>query len=112
MVTVVHHLFPNVIVAALSHHLTMVVLEPETTNRTRLVTYQLETPKAVNGGGLEVATRDMDFVNVGAAEDQAIACAVQRGFVSGANDYVEFGLFEGAITHFHQQLHHVLGGAR
>jgi hypothetical protein len=113
-VTVVHHLFPNVIVASLSHHVTMVVLEPETIDRTRLVSYQLARPGSDAGSAPQAAARDMDFVNVGAAEDRDIACAVQRGLKSGANDHLQFGLFEGAIMHFHQQLSDILdqGGLR
>ena len=29
---------------------------------------------------------------------------MQRGLASGANETLEFGRFEGAITHFHRQL--------
>jgi phenylpropionate dioxygenase-like ring-hydroxylating dioxygenase large terminal subunit len=110
-VTIVHHLFPNVIVASLSHHVTMVVLEPVSTGQTRLVTYQLAT-RLPDQAEPRAATRDMDFVNLGAAEDQAVACAVQRGLASGANEHLEFGLFEGAITHLHEQLHDLLGAVR
>jgi hypothetical protein len=40
-----------------------------------------------------------------------MAMAVQRGLASGANQTLEFGRFEGAITHFHRQLHELLGAA-
>jgi phenylpropionate dioxygenase-like ring-hydroxylating dioxygenase large terminal subunit len=102
MATLVHHVFPNVIVARLSHHTTMVVLEPEATNRTTLVTYQLTNRPAATS--TDAAARDADFVTLGAIEDRDIACAVERGLASGANDVVEFGRFEGALTHFHRQL--------
>ena len=105
--TTVDHLFPNVIVARLSHHTTMVVLEPVTVDRTREFVYQL-SGKAHGTSGASDARRDRDFVAVGAAEDLAVAAAVQHGLASGANEFLEFGRFEGAITHFHQQLDQAL----
>jgi phenylpropionate dioxygenase-like ring-hydroxylating dioxygenase large terminal subunit len=103
LVTVVYHLFPNVIVAHLSHHTTVVVLEPETIDRTRMVTYQLAHPEAG-----EAATRDSKFVEQGQAEDREMALTVQRGLTAGANDVLEFGRFEGALAHFHRQLTELL----
>jgi hypothetical protein len=37
-------------------------------------------------------------------EDQQMVSSAQKGLLSGANDYLEFGLFESAIGHFHTQL--------
>jgi phenylpropionate dioxygenase-like ring-hydroxylating dioxygenase large terminal subunit len=116
MATVVHHVFPNAIVARLSHHTAMVVLEPTTTDRTTLVTYRLASRRSTNGDGgsdgvkadVAAAARDTDFVKLGAVEDRDIACAVQIGLASGANEVLEFGRFEGAITHFHRQLGELL----
>lgn len=105
MVTVVYHLFPNVIVAQLSHHTTVVVLEPETPDRTRMVTYQLAHPSTS-----DAATRDAEFVEQGQTEDREMALTVQRGLTAGANEVLEFGRFEGAIAHFHRQLTELLGG--
>ncbi len=106
-VTFVYHLFPNVIVARLSHHTTMVVLEPLTVSSTRFVSYQLSSSVAASSG----AARDIDFVRLGAAEDLSMALAVQRGLASGANQTLELGRFEGAITHFHTQLTALLDGS-
>ena len=41
MVTFVYHLFPNVIIAVLSNHTTMSVLEPVRPSQTRFHTYRL-----------------------------------------------------------------------
>ena len=38
------------------------------------------------------------------AEDRDVACSIQHGLASGANDFFEFGLFEAAIGHFHRTL--------
>jgi phenylpropionate dioxygenase-like ring-hydroxylating dioxygenase large terminal subunit len=102
-VTSVYHLFPNVIVARLSHHTTVVVLEPRSTDTTNFVTYQLTNHRPAAGRRAD-ASRDADFVALGAAEDLGIAQGLQRGLASGANETLEFGRFEGAITHFHRQL--------
>jgi len=101
MATLVYHVFPNVIVARLSQHTAVVVLEPAGIDRTRLVSYQL-----VNRAGADEAraAKDAKFVDVGTEEDRDMARAVQHGLESGANDALEFGRFEGAIVHFHRQL--------
>ena len=39
-----------------------------------------------------------------------MACSVQRGLASGANEFLEFGRFEGAIGHFHRMLDAALAG--
>ncbi len=43
-VTRVHLMFPNVIIAELSAHITMVVLEPMTVSTTSFITYQVGPP--------------------------------------------------------------------
>ena len=106
MLTYVYHLFPNVMIAVLSRHTKVVVLEPVSVDRTRLVTYSL-------GGGEvdEAAARDAAFVDqTGAAEDREVTRAIQRGLASGANDAFTFGRFEGAIVHFHRALAAALAG--
>ncbi len=45
-----------------------------------------------------------DLLGAGAEQDFAVARAVQRGLASGANEHLDFGLFEGAIGHFHRTL--------
>jgi Ring hydroxylating alpha subunit (catalytic domain) len=103
--TVVHHVFPNTMVVRFSHHTLVAVLEPISVDRTRLVTFQLAGRSPVEDGDAGAdARRDADFVALGAAEDLAMAEAVQVGLASGANDVLTFGRFEGALAHFHRQL--------
>jgi phenylpropionate dioxygenase-like ring-hydroxylating dioxygenase large terminal subunit len=105
-VTSVYHLFPNAIVTALSHHVAFVVLEPVSVSATRVVTWSLTNRPEGSGD----AERDAAFVNQGgAAEDVAMACAIQRGLASGANESFVHGRFEGAIAHFHRALAAALG---
>lgn len=104
LVTYVYHLFPNALVAVLSHHTSLVVLEPISTSRTRLVSYAL-TDIGDDPETLAASKRDAEFVNdTGAAEDREVVCAIQRGLDSGANEVFTFGKFEKAIAHFHRTL--------
>lgn len=103
LLTYVYHLFPNALVTVLSSHTNLVVLEPLTADKTRLITYALTNAKGEEA--LAAAKKDAAFVgNTGAAEDRAIALAIQRGVGSGANDVFTFGHFENALIHFHRVL--------
>lgn len=109
-VTRVHLLFPNVIIAELSAHITMVVLEPLTVSKTAFITYQVGPPQlaAVESDRPDATARDLAFVELGGREDRDMALRVQRGLDSGANSHVTFGRFEGALGHFHRHLHAAL----
>lgn len=106
-VTRVYLLFPNVIVAELSAHITMVVLEPVSVSTTAFVTYQVGPEPSPAGAGSDRAdatARDLAFVELGGREDRDMALRVQRGLDSDANTEVTFGRFEGALGHFHRHL--------
>jgi phenylpropionate dioxygenase-like ring-hydroxylating dioxygenase large terminal subunit len=103
MLTHVYHLFPNVMLSTFPTNRLMTVLEPLAVDRTRLVTYTLSNQIAAEEGRTAVA-QGRDFVTAGAAEDREMACAAQHGLATRANDHFTFGLFEGAIGHFHQNL--------
>lgn len=105
LLTYVYQLFPNAIVAALSRHSKLVVLEPLSVDRTKLVTWTLGDPAVA-----EAVTRDAAFVDqTGGAEDRDVVQAIQRALGSGANDVFTFGRFESAIVHFHRTLGAALG---
>jgi phenylpropionate dioxygenase-like ring-hydroxylating dioxygenase large terminal subunit len=104
-VTYVYQLFPNTVVVVLSHHTLLSVLEPLSTEETRLVSYALTNRPAGDADAVAAAQRDAAFVNqTGGAEDVAVVCSIQRSLASGANDVFTYGRFEGAIAHFHRQL--------
>lgn len=103
MLTHVYHLFPNVIVATFPNNTLFTVLEPLSPDRTRLVTYTLSNDEQDEDSRAAVM-QARDFVTAGTAEDREMACAAQRGLATGANDVFTFGLFEGAIGHFHRNL--------
>jgi phenylpropionate dioxygenase-like ring-hydroxylating dioxygenase large terminal subunit len=109
MVTLVYHLFPNALVTVLSSHTSLVVLEPVSLGRTRLVSYTMTNRPLGDRDAEEAAKRDAAFVGqTGVTEDREIVCAIQKGVAGGANDVFTFGRFEGAIVHFHRELSQAL----
>jgi phenylpropionate dioxygenase-like ring-hydroxylating dioxygenase large terminal subunit len=108
--TFVYHLFPNVMIATLPKRLLMVVLEPVSLGVTREVRYMLVEPEALASSRARI-DKAVALDQQGAAEDREVVEAIQRGLASGANEAFEFGLFEGAIAHFHRNLHAALGAA-
>lgn len=102
-VTFLYHLFPNVMIATFPANRALVVLEPLAPDRTNIHTWVMTDVDD------ESAAAGIALVDSGLEEDRAMARAVQVGLASGANEFLEFGLYEGAIVHFHRQLHALLG---
>jgi len=102
--TYVYHLFPNVMIATFPANIFMTVLDPVAVDRTVLVTYILTTRGPDDVEAQTTIKRGGDFVTIGAAEDREVVCAIQRALASGANEFFEFGRFEGLIGHFHREL--------
>ncbi len=93
-------LFPNVSIATFPTHVSLSVIEPMSVDRTRVISYTLSTRPATD----DYLSRRRDFVSAGTAEDRAVAGAVQRGLAARANEVFTFGLFEGALRHFHRNM--------
>jgi phenylpropionate dioxygenase-like ring-hydroxylating dioxygenase large terminal subunit len=106
-VTQVYHLFPNVMIATFPTHVTISILEPLTTARTRLVTHTLSSMHDKDEDR-ETVERRLAFVNAGSVEDREVACSAQKGLSTGANEVFTFGLFEGAIRHLHMNLAQII----
>lgn len=102
--TYVYHLFPNAMVATFPGRIFMVSIEPLAIDRTRFVTYVLSDKDEQDGDGQAALAGAAQLVEAGALEDREVACAIQRSLGSGANEFFELGLFEGAIGHFHRTL--------
>jgi len=102
--TYVYHLFPNVMIATFPANIFMTVLEPVAVDRTVFITYVLTTRSAEDVEAATTIKRGGDFVQAGAVEDREVVCAIQRGLASGANEFFEFGRFEGLLIHFHREL--------
>ncbi|MGQ0629525.1 MAG: aromatic ring-hydroxylating oxygenase subunit alpha [Sporichthyaceae bacterium] len=108
IVTVLDHLFPNAVLARLTEHTAMVIVEPISATRSLLVIYKVATGPLDAEAEL-VVKRDIAFIETGLREDRAMAVAVQRGLAARAGDVV-FGRFESALTHLHEGLAAELGG--
>lgn len=105
--TYVNHLFPNIILAELSHHLSFGVIEPVSVSQTKITTYHLtrSTDEAGRDTAIEDAKRDLAFVNeTGQKEDIDLVTGIQKSLHSGANEVFTFGAFEPAIIHFHKEM--------
>jgi hypothetical protein len=99
-------------VATFPGRIFMVAIEPLAIDCTRFVTYVLTDQDLSDTGAQTTLKRGADFVDAGAIEDRDVACAIQRSLGSGANEFFEFGLFEGAIGRFHRALQSMIDGAR
>jgi phenylpropionate dioxygenase-like ring-hydroxylating dioxygenase large terminal subunit len=108
--TYLYHFFPNAAVATFPTHRQLIIFEPLAIDRTLTVSYLL-TRLAADDTGRADLKKGGDFVNAGLAEDRAAQIAVQRGLAARANDVFTFGLFEGAIRHFHKNLAEALEAA-
>ncbi len=106
--TIVDHYFPNVIIARLTAHSALVVVEPVSPTRSVLVISKLALP-AADGSIPDAVARDIVFVETGLLEDRAMAEGVQRGFAARTEDVV-FGRFEFALTRLHENLAAELSG--
>jgi len=105
LLTYVYHLFPNVTIAVLSHHTTMLILEPLAVNRTQVITYSLTNTALEGEAAVEKARHDANFVTkTGQTEDIALAKSIQASLGSGANEYFTFGRYEKLIGHFHRNM--------
>jgi phenylpropionate dioxygenase-like ring-hydroxylating dioxygenase large terminal subunit len=103
--TYAYQVFPATIVAVLSRHTALLLLEPIDVQTTRVTSHILTHAAADGEDAAAAAARDVEFVKqTGGAEDLAIAHAIQRNLASGANDVFTFGRYESAIVHFHRVL--------
>jgi choline monooxygenase len=103
--TLVYHLFPNAVVATFPGLRLLFVLDPVAPAETRLVTFAFSTSAggaAPPSGGEPRGERPL--LLDGVDEDFDAARSVQRGLARGANEFLEFGLYESAIGHFHRHL--------
>ena len=106
LATLVYHLFPNVSVSVLSKHTSVTIIEPLSPTRTQMTSYYVKhTDTNTRSISDEDAMRDVEFVNQsGQEEDRAAARAIQETVTTAANTHLNFGYFEKAIVHFHQNL--------
>jgi phenylpropionate dioxygenase-like ring-hydroxylating dioxygenase large terminal subunit len=109
VLTFLYHLFPNVAVATFPDNVSLIVNEPVAVDRTLMYTYTLTSLDLDDMDVAATLKTAVDLQVDGLAEDQEVACGIQHGLASGANEHFEFGQFEGALTHFHRGLRDIIG---
>ena len=102
--TYVYHLFPNVVISTFPGCMQVVVLEPIDESTTRQHTYLVSDIDEKDTESLNKVFEGQKFAAKGAIEDQQIVLSAQRGLLSEANEFLEFGLFEAAIVRLHTHL--------
>jgi len=111
LLTYVYQLFPNVMIAVLSHHTTVVILEPVSATKTRVINYSLTNGVLRGEEALAKARNDAEFVkDTGQTEDIALAKSIQASIDCGANEVFTFGHYEKLIGHFHRTLKPLVEG--
>lgn len=106
--TYVHHLFPNIIVSTHPGFRVITSIEPvaaDKTIQTNYVVTNVDTQINENKQQLDAA---IDLANSSVVEDRDMIYGAQAGLATGANEVLEFGLFESAIVHFHSALKDLL----
>ncbi|PKG97596.1 aromatic ring-hydroxylating dioxygenase subunit alpha [Paraglaciecola sp. MB-3u-78] len=102
--TYVYHLFPNVVISTFPGCMQVVVLEPIDESTTRQHSYLVSDIDENQTALLDSVFEGQKFAAKGAIEDLQIVQSAQRGLLSGANEFLEFGLFETAIVRLHVHL--------
>lgn len=102
--TYVYHLFPNVVISTFPGCMQVVILEPIDESTTRQHTYLVSDVDENETELLDAVFEGQNFAAKGAIEDLQIVLSAQRGLTTGANEFLEFGLFESAIVRLHTHL--------
>jgi phenylpropionate dioxygenase-like ring-hydroxylating dioxygenase large terminal subunit len=106
--TFVYHLFPNTVVVTFPMTVSLIVIEPDGVDRTLMHNYVLTSSDLDDAEVASALKRSVDLQVDGVEEDQEMAHSIQRGLAARANEYFQFGQFEGALTHFHRALQDVI----
>jgi len=106
-VTFLYQLFPNVMLATFPDVISMVAIDPVDVDHSTITVYSMVRPDVAKRASLDASGNLVgqgSFIERGLVEDNEMSAGVQRGLQSGANSFVEFGLHESAIGHFHATL--------
>ena len=106
--TYVYHLFPNIIISTHPGFKVLILLEPMAVNKTKQMTYILTDIDGENSEKMALLDAAITVANSGIDEDRQMIISGQIGLATGANEYLQFGLFESAIVHFHSTLSEAL----
>ena len=106
-VTFLYQLVPNVMLATFPDVISMISIDPVDVDHSTVTVYSMVRPDVAERASLDASSNLVgqgSFIERGLVEDNEMSAGVQRGLQSGANSFVEFGLHESAIGHFHATL--------
>ena len=103
VVTNVYHLFPNCMISIHPASIGISVFEPLAPDNTRVISFMVSDVMDTEQGRYVVG-KAKELIVAAKAEDRFVVSANQKGIRSGANTHLTFGLFEGALLHFHKTL--------
>jgi phenylpropionate dioxygenase-like ring-hydroxylating dioxygenase large terminal subunit len=106
--TYVYHLFPNIIISTHPGFKAVILLEPLAVDKTKQITYIVTDIEPNDAKQVSLLDKAIAVADSGIDEDRRMIFSGQQGLAAGANDYLEFGLFESAIVHFHSTLDQAL----
>ncbi|MBL4630117.1 MAG: aromatic ring-hydroxylating dioxygenase subunit alpha [Paraglaciecola sp.] len=106
--TYVYHLFPNLIISTHPGFRVVILLEPIAVDKTNQITYIVTDVDTNDVEKLSLLDKALTVAYSGIDEDRQMIISGQQGLAAGANEYLEFGLFESAIVHFHSTLSRAL----
>ena len=106
--TYVYQLFPNVIIATHPGFKAVIVFEPMAVNKTKQITYIVTNVEPTDAKRTSQLNSAIAVATSGIDEDRSMVFSGQRGLAAQANEYLEFGLHESAIVHFHSTLSQAL----
>lgn len=102
--TYVYHLFPNILISNHPGFKAVVVLDPIAVDRTKQTTFIVTAVEADDTDNIALVDSALAVVNAAIDEDRQVIMSGQRGLATGANQHLEFGLFESSIAHFHSNM--------
>ena len=102
--TYVHQLFPNIIVSTHPGFRVVISIEPIAPDKTIQTNYVVTNVDTTDEDKKQLLDSAVALANSSIDEDRSMILGAQAGLAAGANDYLEFGLFESGIVHFHSTL--------
>lgn len=106
--TYVYQLFPNIIVTTHPGFIVVISIEPVAADKTIQTNYVLTNVDTQCEDRKQLLDNAIALANSSIDEDRAMIYGAQEGFKAEANEFLEFGLFESAIVHFHSTLKDML----
>ncbi|MGF1598904.1 MAG: aromatic ring-hydroxylating dioxygenase subunit alpha [Acidimicrobiales bacterium] len=108
--TLVYHMVPNTVVIQQVDHLEVYQIFPDGPNRCTGVVSLYAPEEPTTDKARDYWKKNFDLLmQVTETEDFVMCEQMQRAFAAGAQEYIQFGRNEPALTHYHRTLDRLLG---